>query len=112
MLRTYDRPHGLHGNLLPWPFFVDSDKTDSCFEHTFVPGDRVIHKTLAGRGMIVGINEEQMIVLWSIEPKIDFDNIISPLVKRVTSQLFDNQITQVQPMNLPPPGMIIYLDYT
>lgn len=62
--------------------------------------------------MIVGINDEQMIVLWSIEPKIDFDNIMSLLMKRVTSQLIANQITQVQPMNLPSPGMTFYLDYT
>lgn len=69
MLRTYDRPHGLQGELLPWPFFVVSVQTDSGHELTFAPGVWVVHKTRTGKGMIVGINDEQMTVLWSVEPQ-------------------------------------------
>ncbi len=75
------------------------------------PGDWVTHTLDGGFGMAVAITDDEISVVWSVEPKdLDFSKIIMPLVRRVAPPLFRNQLVGIQPMSVPA-GCIFYLDY-
>ena len=116
-LKTYDRPLSLQDERLSWPFFVIDDdgvvQTEPDPEPVFAPGVWVTHQTLAGLGIIVAINDDQMSVLWSVQPNnlSAFSSIAFPLVRRVFTPNLAQQLIQVQPMTAPVGG-VFYMDYT
>lgn len=67
------------------------------------PGKWVTHTSAGGKGMVVAVNDDQLTVLWSQEPRGD--------VRRVHVPLIAKEIFKVQPMTMPA-GAIFYMDYT
>lgn len=123
-LKTYDR-HYTNDTLvgakapdvrepLPWPFNVIDDDgvlvIDSWTE--IAPGKWITHTSQGGKGMVVAVNDEQLTVLWSDEPRglDNFSNIAMPLVRRVFAPQIANQLVSIQPMSLPA-ASIFYMDY-
>lgn len=94
----------------PWNFVVLGGCGDPDCE-PLEPGKWVCHRGLGGRGMVIAVNEEQLSILWSEEPRDPFGTFAAPLVRRVFTPLIANQLVQVQPMTAPAAG-IFYLDYT
>lgn len=114
-LETYTRLASLNGDLMPSPFWVigDDGAIVTSPAPPIEPGCWVTHQTLGGTGMVIAINDENLTVLWSIEPRTidDFNRFVLPLItRRVNPGLIAQQILQVQPMTAPV-GMTFYLDY-
>lgn len=108
-LRTYDKPGIPALDIkISWQFKHYDGCGDPTCDGPFKPGDWVRHDTAGGKGMIVAIDDSQITILWSIEPRSDIE---MPPIRRVYPGLVANQLTQVQPMTLPS-GLIFYLDYT
>ncbi len=74
------------------------------------PGDWVKHRVYGGHGMVVAVAEDQISVIWSVEPKDPFSSFVLPRVSRVASPLFRNQLVGIQPMTTPV-GAVFYMDY-
>jgi hypothetical protein len=118
-LKTYDRQYQLEDEEgcdqrvpLDWPF----ERADGCSNQRccpLTPGDFITHPKLGGFGMVIAVNDEQLTVLWSEEPKSlsGFGNIAFPAVRRVQPALVANQLVSIQPMTLPS-GLLFYMDYT
>ena len=77
---------------------------------TLAPGVWVTHGDYGGHGMVVAVNDDNVVVLWSQEPKGGFENFAFPLVRRVQPQLIAQEIMKIQPMTVPS-GLTFYLDY-
>lgn len=111
-LKTYDRVWNDAqggGKAAPWPFkhlYVEDNDKD-----VLEPGDWVFHETYQGVGMVIAIDDDQICILWSEEPRSPgFGNIAFPIVRRVFNPLIASQLVSVQPMTAPV-GAIFYLDY-
>jgi hypothetical protein len=122
-LKTYDRPSGPHGEWMPWPFYIIDDtgqiqtrdeKGDGILgpDHAIAPGCWVSMQTGGGFGFVVAINDDNLTVLWSDEPKVlgGFSNFAMPLIRRVFPPQLAQQLIQVQPMTAPV-GNVFYMDY-
>lgn len=112
-LKTYTRategPHVGEGPYLPWPIVLAEGCGDpSC--GVLAPGEWVTHKTWGGFGIIVAMDDENLSVLWSEEPRGDFSSIALPLVRRVFAPLIAQQLVSIQPMTAPVGG-VFYMDY-
>lgn len=113
-LKTYDRTYfDAEGRSLPWPFNVIDDDgvlvIDSWTE--IAPGKWVTHVNYGGKGMVVAVNDEQLTILWSEEPRGSFTGFTAPLVRRVFVPQIAQQLVSIQPMSLPS-ASIFYMDYT
>lgn len=74
------------------------------------PGCWVKHHDLDGFGIVIAINDEQLTILWSQEPRQPLTGFAAPLVRRVVNPLIAKQLVSIQPMSLPS-GLIFYMDY-
>ena len=119
-LKTYDRQYQLEDEEgcdqrvpLDWPF----ERADGCSDQKccpLTPGDFVTHPQYGGFGIVIAVNDEQLTVLWSEEPRTPvngFGNMAMPLVRRVFTPQIAQQLVSVQPMSLPS-GLLFYMDYT
>ena len=104
-LKTYDR---VHADGTPADIGLKTVDEDQ----VWAPGVWVTDRAVGGLGMIVAINDEQVTVLWSVEPKwpVGFSNIALPLVRRVFNPQIAQQLISVQPMTAPT-SAIFYMDH-
>ena len=75
------------------------------------PGQQVTHVNGSGFGLIVSVDDMNVVVLWSVEPTTAFDNVAFPIVRRVHPPLMANSIVGIQPVSRPA-SLVFYLDYT
>ena len=65
-LKTYRSPTP----IVPWE--------TRRYDGPMVPGDWVTHHDCGGQGIIIAINTEEMLVLWSRAPRSPIDTLFSP----------------------------------
>jgi major capsid protein Gp23 len=106
-LKTYSLREG--GDANP-QIFVPFEGPDPNPSALLAPGDWVKDRSFGGRGMVVGIDDAQITVLWSVEPNHDFSSFVLPLVRRVNYATIAKQLVTVQPMSVPTGG-VFYMDY-
>lgn len=106
-LKTYDRElDGPRGVPIPWRFLFENG--NEAGPNGFRPGEWVTDKHYGGRGMVVAYSDEQMTILWSVEPRA---HINFPTIRRAYPQpIMANQIVSIGPMTLPT-GLIFFMDY-
>lgn len=79
----------------------------------FKPGDWATHVYGGGtgKGIVVGVNDDEIAVLWSQEPEIpDLSRFAFPTILRAQQRLIAQEIFKIQPM-IAPTGNIFYMDY-
>lgn len=98
--------------------FVHAESCVLCEEYftgciNLAPGEWVKHRTFGGFGIIVGMDGENLTILWSQEPSElgGFNKFVMPIVRRQFNYpAIARQIVQIQPMTVPRGG-IFYLDF-
>ena len=125
VLKTYEREWSDGGPPQgdPWPFYIIDDtgqiQTKDADgngilgpDDAIAPGCWVSHRRGGGFGFVIAINNENLTILWSEEPKVvgNFANMAFPLVRRVFPPAFAPQLISIQPMTMPVGG-IFYMDY-
>ena len=111
-LKTYERD--AFASDRPWPLYrYAADGTLDKEATTFRPGDWVAHAWGGGtgRGVVIGVTQDEVAVLWSDEPQSGFDKFAFPIIRQVSPRLTANSIGSIQPMTAPTGG-IFYMDYT
>jgi len=113
-LKTYDRTYSdKYPSTLPptdyadpWPFIREGGID------ILKPGDQVKHIKDGGQGIVIAVNDEQLTILWSVEPYSQdiFSNFVFPIMRRVNYPALAQQMVTVQPMKLPQ-GLIFHMDY-
>ena len=119
ILRTYGRSGDVFGDPdigSRWPLYRLSNEDWSVDKEAkgLAPGDWVCHINGGGtgRGIVVAINDDEVAVLWSIDPQeLDFSKFTMPIIKKAPpGGLFQQSNFRLQPMSVPS-GAVFYLDY-
>ena len=103
-LKTYTRGH-LDGGVEDWDIVHLDPNTIGWLK----PGDLVTNRHYGGNGIVVSVDNDTLVVLWSVPPI--WTNVRLPSFRRVFPHALAQQLVAVQPMTAPV-GSVFYTDYT